>query len=235
MTKVYVAEILSDSSLYEKEIERMSSQLSEQFLDRFKYSENIKKKYESCSAYYLLSKVLMRDFPKLYESFGKYKIKIDLNGKPHFEPCKVHFSVSHTYGAVAVAVSEEGEIGVDIEKIKDEKSAVMKLLMYRFTGDMYGEMCEKYALFDRESFFEYSIEDITENARKAEKSTVPDEINECDRYYIAWCALESILKCSGLGFAGINQLGDLTEKTEVKGTVAELNDGKYAISFARYV
>ena len=47
------------------------------------------------------------------------------NGKPYFENSDLQFSISHSYGYVACAISDEGEIGIDIEALKltDERAA----------------------------------------------------------------------------------------------------------------
>ena len=40
------------------------------------------------------------------------------DGKPYLENCPVHFSISHTSGLVAVAMSEISPVGVDIEPLR---------------------------------------------------------------------------------------------------------------------
>lgn len=44
------------------------------------------------------------------------KIKYQKNGKPILE--KVFFNISHTENLVVCAISDEGEIGIDVEKVK---------------------------------------------------------------------------------------------------------------------
>ena len=40
------------------------------------------------------------------------------NGKPYIENCPVHFSISHAGEIVAVALSENSPVGVDVERVR---------------------------------------------------------------------------------------------------------------------
>lgn len=48
------------------------------------------------------------------------KIKISEIGKPYLEDDSYHFSISHSYPFVAVAVSEKSKVGVDIQVFRDK-------------------------------------------------------------------------------------------------------------------
>ena len=69
-----------------------------------------KRNREHTSAYSLLDKMLKK------HGVSEYEISKNENGKPYIEGASVHFSISHTDGLCAVAVSD-GEIGIDCEKI----------------------------------------------------------------------------------------------------------------------
>jgi len=46
-------------------------------------------------------------------------IRYHPTGKPYFSDHKLHLSISHTKGYVAVIISETNEVGIDIEKISE--------------------------------------------------------------------------------------------------------------------
>ena len=53
----------------------------------------------------------------LYRMLGEFKhIHYHSNGKPYFADNKLHISISHTKGYVAVIISATNEVGIDIEK-----------------------------------------------------------------------------------------------------------------------
>jgi hypothetical protein len=47
------------------------------------------------------------------------------NGKPYFESSALQFGLSHSHGYVACALSDEGEVGIDVEasELTDERAA----------------------------------------------------------------------------------------------------------------
>lgn len=56
----------------------------------------------------------------LYKLLGEMKpIAYKPSGKPYFEDGSGFLSISHTKGYVAVIVSEQCEVGIDIEQVKD--------------------------------------------------------------------------------------------------------------------
>ena len=85
-----------------------------------------------------LKKEYSLDISELCEEKNEY-------GKPYFKNHPICFSISHTDGAVAVAVSENN-VGVDIERITDISDRVMS----RFVKEGMGAECEeKTALWTR--------------------------------------------------------------------------------------
>ena len=69
-----------------------------------------KRKIEHSAAYSLLQKML------LAHGMTEYEISRNENGKPYIGGSDIHFSISHTDGLCAVAVSDTS-IGIDCEKI----------------------------------------------------------------------------------------------------------------------
>ena len=48
-------------------------------------------------------------------------------GKPHFEGTDIYFNISHSKGYVACAVSDSGDVGIDIEASEIQKDKALKL------------------------------------------------------------------------------------------------------------
>ena len=68
----------------------------------------------------------------LYKKFGINPFDVRLlktqSGKPYIETHEICFNVSHTEGAVAVALSET-EVGIDIEKQRTVKDALIDKIL----------------------------------------------------------------------------------------------------------
>ena len=101
--------------------------------------------YESCSAWQLLYNTLLeRGLPVQEVSFND-------NGKPYFTKSKIFFSLSHSHGLCAIAISDI-TVGVDIEVIKDHYNTHMveRSLCNKerevFKGDFTRIWCRKEAI-----------------------------------------------------------------------------------------
>lgn len=102
---------------------------------------------------------------------SEYELKKDEKGKPFLEGATVCVSISHTKGAVAVALSENA-VGVDIEPV----SPISDRVMMRFVGK--GEGCsnaEKTLLWTRyealSKLIGSGIPIRKENEKKADECT----------------------------------------------------------------
>ncbi len=85
---------------------------------------------ESLAALSLLSELLKN----LAAETEKLVLRRDENGKPFFEGGEFDFSVSHSKGIVAVALSDTGAVGIDVEasKMTDDRA---KRLFERYFSD----------------------------------------------------------------------------------------------------
>lgn len=83
---------------------------------------------EGLYALSLLLKMLDKYLP---QESRKIKLLRNVNGKPYFENSTVSFNISHSGGVVACAITDHGEIGVDIEAT-DITSARADGIMSRF-------------------------------------------------------------------------------------------------------
>ena len=69
---------------------------------------------DSCTALLLLSHLLR----ELGIDVEQLSLRRSQNGKPFFESGDIEFSISHSRGIVAVALSDLGAIGIDVEAAK---------------------------------------------------------------------------------------------------------------------
>jgi 4'-phosphopantetheinyl transferase len=61
-------------------------------------------------------------------------VEISATGKPSLRGCALHFSVAHTRGAALIGVNTAGEIGVDVELLRDVPHAE-RIAARLFTAD----------------------------------------------------------------------------------------------------
>lgn len=90
---------------------------------------------------------------------------IDSHGKPLSE--KTHFNISHSKGMVALAISQDNEIGLDIEKIRSFELSM---------ADYISSKEERAYIKDEKSFFE--VWTNKESLLKARGSGVTTRLNE---------------------------------------------------------
>lgn len=126
------------------------------------------------------------------------------NGKPALLNCDIHISISHCDGVAVTALTDDGEIGVDIQSVIDEDKA--KRLEERFLSGIsvkQNEVNIKYfsvAFTDKGACFN---EILTEN-------------DETIDFLSKWVYTESVIKAFGLSFSDISKINDLSSSTETK-------------------
>lgn len=102
-------------------------------------------KHASCSAWGLLYKVLQAN--KLEYS----DVRFEDGGKPYFKDSPTYFSVSHSKGMCAVALSDRA-VGVDIEQCQETynthmvEQSLSKNEKKFYTGDFTKIWCKKEAI-----------------------------------------------------------------------------------------
>ena len=110
--------------LTEKETEAMLKLLPSERRERLLHLKIEEKRREPLCAYLVLRMALWEQFQ--WREFPE--IAFSPQGKPWFPTHpEVHFNISHTAGAVLVAVSDE-PVGVDIEKIRPVSQRAMRRL-----------------------------------------------------------------------------------------------------------
>ena len=128
MAVVYILNannLSTDLSLYDN--------IDKNRLEKIKKSSNVLFKKEQ-----LGSSILLNDILENYFFMDITKIEYIYNefGKPYIKDSNLYFSLSHSNGVIALAVSKE-EIGLDIELIKDVKDNLAHKAMNEAEYNIY--------------------------------------------------------------------------------------------------
>ncbi len=184
-----------------------------------KRSEKTKK--ERVLAYTALCVALRELF--LIDSFTLLHTK---DGKPYIEceknnPPKIN--ISHSNNIAAVTLSDEGDVGVDIEICGD--------------GENVKRLCERF-------FPEARLEKSNLNIKYLQFS-----LEECGKYLLSafedgyfgdgasdvslWTYCEAIMKCDGRGFGAAGEISTLSHTYSVETRLVEIEGKKFSISTAK--
>lgn len=121
-------------------------------------------------------------------------------GKPYLKNSGLFFSMSHTNGAIATAFSEDGEIGVDVEK----KSRVINERMFeralsedeRKTAKTSEDFLDLWVR--KEAFLKRLGIGITRDLRTVSAESLPDTVSiDCGEYFVG---------ASGKGTAELSEI-----------------------------
>lgn len=131
---------------------------------------------------------------------------------------KLFISISHSDGAVAVSMSDEGEIGVDIQReISDE---IAEKLNKRFIRNLNTSVTSFNA-----NYYYCKIDDN-------EAQIIRIDLSDAEAYEFTskWSLSEATLKLHGRGFGDLSRLDDLItiSKTEIK----KMNNGSFSFIVA---
>ena len=164
---------------------------------------------------------------RCFFNIEKFSVKRTSKGKPYIVTnkssddtanCgdkKIYISISHSDGVCAVAFSDEGEIGIDLQSEIDKERA--DRLSKRFFEDLeYKNEKINFEMYfckvnDDEATIEKIPSDFLEELNQNDFST--DKI-----FSVKWTFAESKLKLFGGGFSDIKKLQNINEKviTEIK-------------------
>ena len=126
------------------------------------------------------------------------------NGKPYVKDGSVFISISHCDGVAAVALSDEEEIGVDIQSMPDEEKA--ERLSKRF-------LSETLIRQDKAEIKYFTLSLIDGEYRFNEISLMLESENN---FLSKWVYSESVIKAFGTSFADISNITELSEKTATR-------------------
>ncbi len=88
---------------------------------------------ESLYSLLLLSQMLDQAYPDWHRADAK--LIREEYGKPYLDGVAWQFSISHSHGHVAVAISDEGAVGIDIERSDISSERAQRLAERYFTED----------------------------------------------------------------------------------------------------
>ena len=185
--------------------------------EKIKKTTDVKTRSERVLSYSFLTKILK----EIEKDEKKIDIAFDGNGKPFFKNSKTKFSLSHTDGITAVAVSEKN-VGVDVELILSERESNIKKVCDRYCADI---------CVDKKTTIS---EILTYEARNGfcRSNSFEIDLKPFKSDFSRWTELEAALKCEGGGFASIRAIKN--EKTGIvcQSVTFEVKKAKYSVSVA---
>lgn len=137
------------------------------------------------------------------------------SGKPYIKDSNISISLSHSDGAVAVCISDEGEVGVDLQSEIDSER--QKRLEGRFFTD-FNAQSEKLSA-------EYYFCKFCDN--EAIFESINPDVSDTDSFSVKWSAAESLMKLSGGGFGDITSLLRLAKESKTDIRTINLNKRYY--------
>lgn len=162
------------------------------------------------------------------------KIERTSSGKPYFSDSKLKFNISHSYGVIAITISDESEVGVDIQGSVNEEKA--DRLEKRFLSEVEAKYSDTGAVY---YFCEITHTEAIFTQILPEKSAENNEKNKLnysfsDRIMLdfidRWTYFESILKLHGEGFGASSRILELSEKANSETINFIFNDKIFSLS-----
>ena len=188
--------------------------IPESVLDYIRNTKNEEARLERIAAYSTL-------FFALSEIYGKCGVKLGRTeyNKPYLIDERIYVSISHTDGAVAVALSDEYEIGVDIQSEINMDSAAR--LEKRFFTDIN--------IKEENIGVNILRMNIAADIARLEETKIEPLQND---FTARWAYCESLLKCDGRGFASINNIDEILKQTKVSIKNIKVNSKQFAVATA---
>ena len=148
-------------------------------------------------------------------------------GKPYLDGGAAKISISHSDGGVALAVSKDREIGVDMEnEIGPERAERLEKRFFR-EEKLSENALENATLSERiggENVKAYSLK----NGELVSEKFLPTD----GSFTSKWTVCEAIMKCDGRGFSALHDISGLAEKMEIISFIRERGGRKTYISIA---
>lgn len=148
-------------------------------------------------------------------------------GKPYLDGGDAKISLSHSDGGVALAVSKDREIGVDMEnEIGHERAERLEKRFFR--EEKLSENTLENATLPKkiggENLKAYSLK----NGELVSEKFLPTD----GSFTSKWTVCEAIMKCDGRGFSALHDISTLAEKMEIISFIREHGGRKTYISIA---
>lgn len=139
---------------------------------------------------------------KAFFNLDEIEISRTENGKPYIKNSDISISLSHSDGAVAICISDEGKVGIDIQSEIDPER--QKRLERRFFTD--------YEIKNEKIPTEYYF--CSFSGDEAIFESIAPDVCDTDGFSAKWSAAESLMKLNGGGFGDINSLPRLAEESK---------------------
>ena len=146
------------------------------------------------------------------------RIAVNEYGKPYIADCGLYFNLSHSDGSVAVCISDEGEVGIDIQSEIDPERA--ERLQRRFFTDL--------SVKSENIGGKYYFCRLLDNEAELCEIILPAAD---DSFTTKWALAESLMKMHGRGFADASTVGNLV--SEAKSEIRKISNYTIAISVRR--
>ena len=205
--------------------------LAPEVIDRINKATNPDVKKQRCSSYLLLCALCNKALGYVP------KITWTNSGKPKFVNNSLYFNISHTNGIVAVSISDEGAVGVDVEGLIDEARAAR--LEKRFfselsISDRPLSVCYYVCRFLDDGMAELVCidKDNEENADSEDSSIEFKRIHSSEHFSAKWTLYEASLKCDGGGFISLPCLNMLLLECKADLRKFKIADKEYYLTTA---
>ena len=185
------------------------------------------KRLESAAGYILLVAVMRRlgypALPRVLRAEG---------GKPYFDGCPISFSLSHRPGAALLLISDECEVGADVELISDSKR--MDRIAERYLADKgFGAKSSLECDITLCTVNEAAEVEFIDSISKNEKYSLHiEQKNAPNTSYLAWTLLEAALKVDGGGFRDYGRYGEIISELSASYYEVSGMSGSYAVTLA---
>lgn len=201
-------------------------------------------------AYLLLREMIKENydflFPGIKDTYGddvnsycdSTGLTFSKSGRPSFLNIDVDFSISHTNGAVVIAVSFNGKekVGVDVEEVsqKNEDAAKRFISRYMKNGEIKsGDLLFTFDFYDDREVAVYKLKE--NGCEKVSNLTLTEDTVTKETHLRQWTSTEALLKCDGGGFSSLPRINDVRRKNAVDNGIVIIHGQKYSISVAHSI
>lgn len=166
---------------------------------------------------------------KVFFNIDDCTIRKDENGRPYLvtkdgleyikENKKMHISISHSKGVSAVCISDEGEVGIDIQSVIEEEKAARLDKRYFSNIKPTSDKINTAYYFCK----------VTDDEAMLFTASLPD--STLDSFTDKWVYAETLMKISGRGFGDRAKIIDTAKMCKVQ-ISKYYNDDEYRIAIA---
>lgn len=199
MTDVYIISTgISDTGV--AQLENLIKKLPENLYKRVTETKNSELRLERALAYSLLNFVTAEE-----------EVYFTEQGKPRLKSGEKYTSISHTGGACAVIVSDDGEVGIDIEAATEEAVTRSKKAMARFFP---------FANLNPSKLSDLAVDDVSIHYMSFKDDGITEDetsgytVTEYSGPLYFWVSAEALLKADGRGFSAAGEVEKISYRAK---------------------